>query len=54
MLYDLIRIAAQVIRIVYELFDFYTNYDTNLIQIVYTKCLYDFDTNGVYELLIRN
>ena len=32
-LYDLIRIAAQEIRIVYELFDFYTNYDRNLIGI---------------------
>ena len=44
--YDLIRIAAQEIRIVYELFDFYTNYDTTLIRI-----LYDFDTNCVYKLL---
>ena len=31
-LYDLIRIAAQEIRIAYELFDFYTNYDTYLIR----------------------
>ena len=62
MLYDLIRIATQEIRIVYKLFDFYTNYDMNLIRmefdtilirIVYTNCLYDFDTNCVYELLIR-
>ena len=57
MLYDLIRIAAQEIRIVYELFDFYTNYDTNLIRIfirtVYTNCLYDcvtiLFTNCLYE-----
>ena len=47
-LYDLIRIAAQEIRIVYELFDFYTNYDTN--------CLYHFDTNCIqitYELYTK-
>ena len=51
MLYDLIHIAAQEMRIVYELFDFYTNYDTNLIRI-----LYDFDTNLIrlcYELCLR-
>ena len=51
MLYDLIRIAAQEMRIVYELFDFYTNYDANLIRI-----LYDFDTNLIrlcYELCLR-
>ena len=53
MLYDLIRIAAQEIRIVDELFDFHTNYGTNLIRIVYTNCLYDFDTNCVNKLLIR-
>ena len=62
-LHDLIRIATQEIRIVYELLDFCTNYDTNLIRIwfkfdtilirnVHTDCLYDFDTNYVYELLI--
>ena len=32
MLYDLIRTAAQEIRVVYEMFDFNTNYDTNLIR----------------------
>ena len=57
MLYDLIHIAAQEMRIVYELFDFYTNYDTNyntnLIRIVYTNCLNDCVTNCFYELLIR-
>ena len=58
MLYDLIRKATQEMIIVYELFDSYTNYDTNLIriwyefdtiliQIVYTNCFYDFDTNCV-------
>ena len=40
-------------RIVYQLFDFYTNYDTNLIRIVYTNCLYDYVMTCVYELLIR-
>ena len=30
-LYDLIRIAAQEVRIVCKLFDFHANYDTNLI-----------------------
>ena len=48
MFYDLIRIAANEMRIVYELFDFYTNFDTNLIRISY-----EFDTNCVYELLKR-
>ena len=48
-LYDLIRRAAQEIRTGYELFDFYAN----LTLIVYMNCLYDFDTNFVYELLIR-
>ena len=52
MLYDLIRIAAKEMRIVYELFDFYTNYDTNLIRIVYANCLYDCVMTCVYELLI--
>ena len=65
MLYDLIYISTQEIRILYELFDFYTNYDTNLIriwyqldtsliQIVFTNWLYEFDTNHmqiVYEFI---
>ena len=53
----------QVIRIVYELFDFYTNYDTiciriwyecdtNLIRIWYELSI-RFDTNCLYELRIR-
>ena len=52
-LYDLSYIAAQEIRVVYELFDFYMNYDTNLIRIVYTNCLYDYDVNCVQELLMQ-
>ena len=47
------KTVREEIRVVYELFDFHTNYDTNLIRIVYLNCLFDFDTNCVYELLIR-